>query len=78
MTPQDESSILEDVLKVLTLREPEGLKVLLNAAMKIERGYRVNARSNWRSRRCRSKASLSARFPTSSNSSVEPPFHRPR
>ena len=41
MTHQDESSILEDVLKVLTLREPEGLKsaiaILMNAAMKIER-----------------------------------------
>ncbi|HUW40021.1 MAG TPA: hypothetical protein VMV90_03355 [Rectinemataceae bacterium] len=41
MTHQDESSIFEDVLKVLTLREPEGLKsaitILMNAAMKIER-----------------------------------------
>jgi len=47
MTHQDESSILEDVLKVLTLREPEGLKnaiaVLLNAAMKIEREEALQA-----------------------------------
>jgi transposase-like protein len=47
MTHQDESSIIEDVLKVLTLREPEGLKsaikVLLNAAMKIEREEALQA-----------------------------------
>lgn len=47
MAHQDESSILEDVLKVLTLREPEGLKnaieVLLNAAMKIEREEALHA-----------------------------------
>jgi transposase-like protein len=40
MTHQDESSILEDVLKVLSLKEPGGLRntiqVLLNAAMKVE------------------------------------------
>lgn len=47
MTHQDESSIIEDVLKVLTMREPEGLKsaikVLLNAAMKIEREEALQA-----------------------------------
>ncbi len=47
MTHQEESSVLEDVLKVLTLREPEGLKdaikVLLNAAMKIEREEALRA-----------------------------------
>ena len=47
MIHQDESSILEDMLKVLTLREPEGLKdaikVLLNAAMKIEREEALRA-----------------------------------
>jgi len=41
MTHQGEDSILEDVLKVLTVREPDGLKtaiaILMNAAMKIER-----------------------------------------
>jgi len=41
MTHQDQSSILEDVLKVLTLREPDGLRnaitILMNAAMKAER-----------------------------------------
>jgi putative transposase len=40
MTHQDESSILEDVVKVLSLKEPGGLRntiqVLLNAAMKVE------------------------------------------
>lgn len=47
MTHHDESSILEEVLKVLTLRDPEGLKsaitVLLNAAMKIEREEALQA-----------------------------------
>lgn len=47
MTHQAESSILEDVLKVLTLREPEGLKsvitILMNAAMKIEREQALQA-----------------------------------
>jgi hypothetical protein len=47
MIHQDESSIIEDVLKVLTLREPEELKsaikVLLNAAMKIEREEALQA-----------------------------------
>lgn len=47
MTHQEESSILEEVLKVLTLREPEGLKsaikILLNAAMKIEREEALRA-----------------------------------
>jgi len=40
MTHQIESSIIEELLKVLSLREPNGLrntlKVLLNAAMKVE------------------------------------------
>jgi hypothetical protein len=40
---QEPNSILEDVLKELTLRESEGLKhvitILMNAAMKIEREH---------------------------------------
>jgi len=40
MTHQIESSIIEELLKVLSLREPNGLRntlqVLLNAAMKAE------------------------------------------
>ncbi|MEN6499042.1 MAG: hypothetical protein ABFC65_00735 [Rectinema sp.] len=40
MTHQIESSIIEELLKVLNLLEPNGLrntlKVLLNAAMKVE------------------------------------------
>ncbi len=40
MTHQIESSIIEELLKVLSLREPNGLKntlqVLLNAAIKVE------------------------------------------
>lgn len=47
MIHQDESSILEDVLKVLTLREPEGMKsaitILMNVAMKIEREAALKA-----------------------------------
>ncbi len=47
MTHQDETSILEDVLKVLTLHEPEGLKnaitILMNAAMRTEREEALQA-----------------------------------
>ncbi len=47
MTHQEQDSILEDVLKELTLREPEGLKhvitILMNAAMKIEREHALKA-----------------------------------
>ena len=35
MTHQDESSIFEDVLKVLTLREPEGLKSAITILMNL-------------------------------------------
>ena len=49
MTHQDESSILEDVLKVLTLREPEGRKsaitILMNVAMKIKLEWSNSRRS---------------------------------
>jgi transposase-like protein len=47
MTHQFESSIIEELLKVLSLREPDGLRntlqVLLNAAMKAEQEQELKA-----------------------------------
>ena len=47
MPQQEQNNILEDVVKELTLREPEGLKhlitILMNAAMKIEREHALKA-----------------------------------
>ncbi len=47
MTHHEENSILEELLKELTLREPDGLRrtlqILLNTAMKAERDSVIKA-----------------------------------